>query len=58
MTEPVQQEEIANPYNSKKDYDRGEKDKPFVSSDSLFYGGSTTEPNVEASENVQSETEN
>jgi len=58
MTEPVQQEEIANPYNSKKDYNTGEKDKPFVSSDSLFYGGSTTEPNVEASENVQSETEN
>jgi len=58
MTEPVQQEEIANPYNSKKDYNTGEKDKPFVSSDSLFYGGSTTEPNVEASENLQSETEN
>jgi len=56
MTEPVQ-EEIANPYNAKKDYDRGEKDKPFVSSDSLFFEEATPEPRVEESESVQSEPE-
>jgi hypothetical protein len=36
MTEEVLQEEKANPYNAKKDWPNIE-DKPFVSSDSLFF---------------------
>ena len=36
MTEQVLQEEEANPYNAKKEW-HNEEDKPFVSSESLFF---------------------
>ena len=59
MTEQVAIEETANPYNSKKDYMDGKEDKPFVSSDSLFFDETSSETsNVEemsVEEEVQSE---
>ena len=36
MTNTVQKEETPNPYNAKKDWHQGD-DKPFVSSDSMFF---------------------
>jgi hypothetical protein len=36
MTEQVQKEETPNPYNQKKDW-HGKEDKPFVSSNSMFF---------------------
>ena len=49
----------ANPYNSKKDYMDGKEDKPFVSSNSLFFDETSSETsNVEemsVEEEVQSE---
>ena len=35
MTDKVQQEEKPNPYNAKKDWH--EKDKPFSSSENLYF---------------------
>ena len=59
MTEQVAIEETANPYNSKKDYMDGKEDKPFVSSNSLFFDETSSETsNVEemsVEEEVQSE---
>jgi hypothetical protein len=60
MTEPVKQEEIANPYNAKKDYNTGEKDKPFVSSNSLFFEPTTEHDesdDLEAVKKVENENE-
>jgi len=36
MTNKVKREEVPNPYNAKKDWHTGE-DKPFVSSDSMYF---------------------
>ncbi len=59
MTEQVAIEETANPYNSQKDYMDGKEDKPFVSSNSLFFDETSSETsNVEemsVEEEVQSE---
>ena len=54
--EVVQEEEVqANPYNQKKAWHKGE-DKPFVSSESLFFDNTNTEPSVEV-ESVEEEIE-
>ena len=59
MTEQVQTEEVANPYNSNKDYMDGKEDKPFVSSNSIFFDETSLDTsNVEkmsVEEEVQSE---
>ncbi len=59
MTEQVNIEETANPYNSKKDYMDGNEDKPFVSSNSLFFDETSSETSnveeVSVEEEVQSE---
>jgi len=59
MTEQVNIEETANPYNSKKDYMDGKEDKPFVSSNSLFFDETSSETSnveeVSVEEEVQSE---
>ena len=59
MTEQVQTEEVANPYNSNKDYMDGKEDKPFVSSNSLFFDETSSETSnveeVSVEEEVQSE---
>tara|TARA_R100000988_G_C3961532_1_gene146476 strand:+ start:50 stop:919 length:870 start_codon:yes stop_codon:yes gene_type:complete len=60
MTEPVKEEEIANPYNAKKDYNTGEEDKPFISADSLFYTATTEHDesdDLEAVKQVENENE-
>ena len=36
MTNTVEKEQTPNPYNAKKDWHTGE-DKPFVSSDSMYF---------------------
>ena len=59
MTEQVQIEEKANPYNAQKDYMDGKEDKPFVSSNSLFFDETSSETSnveeVSVEETVQSE---
>ena len=59
MTEQVQIEEKANPYNAQKDYMDGKEDKPFVSSNSLFFDETSSETSnveeVSVEEAVQSE---
>ena len=59
MTEQVQTEEVANPYNSNKDYMDGKEDKPFVSSNSIFFDETSSETSnveeVSVEEEVQSE---
>lgn len=59
MTEQVQTEEVANPYNSNKDYLDSKEDKPFVSSNSIFFNETSLDTsNVEemsVEEEVQSE---
>jgi len=56
MTEPVNEEVEVNPYNAKKDYD-GEKDKPFVSSNNLFFAPDATAQAVEESQEDVEETQ-
>ena len=56
MTEPVNEEVEVNPYNAKKDYG-GEEDKPFVSSNNLFFAPDATAQAVEESQEDVEETQ-
>lgn len=59
MTEQVQTEEVANPYNSNKDYLDSKEDKPFVSSNSIFFNETSLDTSnvkeMSVEEEVQSE---
>jgi hypothetical protein len=55
MTEQVLQEEEANPYNAKKEW-HNEEDKPFVSSESLFFTPEReTKAELESVEEIEQE---
>ena len=58
MTEQVAIEETANPYNSKKDYMDGKEDKPFVSSNSLFFDETSSETSNVEEMSVEEEVQN
>ena len=58
MIEQVAIEETANPYTSKKDYMDGKEDKPFVSSNSLFFDETSSETSNVEEMSVEEEVQN
>ena len=51
MTNTVQKEETPNPYNANKDWHKGD-DKPFVSSESMFFEEPSEKNKLFKSDNI------